>query len=222
MQRGYTRLTAMSIPKSIHAFPATSLGGKALKLRASIDQAHSRLRDQKETLERLRAEASALQELARRIAAGPPPTAIPAPISKRRSPAGLIPYAALALFALAAQIPQRRHEPVSAAAASPLQRSETALEADGDEGGEAVALVQEWRAPGDERILADRLGGTLGLPGTRSPWSTERTGEKTYRVSFEAGELQPRLEFDVDLDARRVDPSPDTAQFLTPSLAALR
>jgi len=212
----------MSIPKSIHAFPATSLGGKALKLRASIDRAHSRLLDQKETLERLRAEAAALQALARKIAERPAPNPLPSPLSKRRSYAGLIPYAALALFALATQVPQRRHESFPAKTPAPPAPVEATLQANDDQGEEAVALVQEWRAPGDERILADRLGGTLELPGTRSPWSTERTGEKTYRVSLEARELQPRLDFDVDLDARRVDPSPDTAQFLTPSLAAQR
>lgn len=202
------------------------LRDKALGLRESVNGARARLHNQRETLRRLRAELSELKELAR---AGVPvaaaaPLAAPA-ARKRAAAARWLPYAALAVFAVASRAPERRPEaPAAVAEAARPPRVEPAAEAaaDDDRGDEAIALVHEWRVPGDDRPVVERLQRDPAPPGARPAWSVERTGEATYRVSFRPARAESALEFDVDLDARRVEPSPGTAELLAPRLTARR
>lgn len=206
--------------------PGTSdladLRDKALGLRESVNGTRARLYNQRETLRRLRAEVAALKELAR---TGAPIAEEAAPDSRRVSLSQFLPYAALAVFAVAAQLPQRRPAALPAIAApARLLRAEPPAEAatDDDRGDEAIALVHEWRVPGDDRPIFERLQQAPELPGTRPAWSVERTGESTYRVSFRPAQAETAMEFDVDLDARRVDPSTSTAELLAPRLTARR
>jgi hypothetical protein len=93
-----------------------------------------------------------------------------------------------------------------------------------DDGGadEALLLAHDWRLPGDERPLAERLGSDTNPPGSQPEWTAERTGERTYRVSFKPSRADPGYDFDVDLTARSVDPTPETAALISPRLASRR
>lgn len=93
---------------------------------------------------------------------------------------------------------------------------------DDDRSQEALLLVHEWKLPGDLKTLGERLGGELDLPGGRPTWSVERTGERAYRVTHQAGADARPYSFDADLDARMVWPAPETQELLAPQLAALR
>lgn len=223
------------------------LRDKALGLRESVNGARARLYNQRETMRRLQAELAELKELARTGMVIPPPAAV-APVVKeaaadsarvvaaslktdaprqRVSMSKLLPYAVLASFAVMSQWPQRQPATLPAIAApAHLLRADavpaSTVASDDDRGDEAIALVHEWRVPGDDRPIAERLEQTVELPGSRPAWSVERTGESTYRVSFQPAQAESALEFDVDLDARRVDPSPDTAEMLAPRLTARR
>ncbi|OGS40968.1 MAG: hypothetical protein A2506_07910 [Elusimicrobia bacterium RIFOXYD12_FULL_66_9] len=212
------------------------LRDKALGLRESVNGTRARLYNQRETLRRLRAELAELNELARtgvpvakeaaldsaRAAA----TSLPAGVRRRGASASrLLPYAALAVFAIASQVPDRRPVPlpeVSAPAQLMRAEPEPSPVADDDRGDEAIALVHAWRVPGDDRPVIERVQQASELPGARPAWIVERTGEATYRVSFRPEQNGSSLEFDVDIDERRVDPSPDTAERLAPHLTARR
>lgn len=139
------------------------------------------------------------------------------------------PYALILAAAIALQLrPSGRARagvPLSAAVpaaprALPAGPASPLPEADGAD--EALLLVHEWKVPGDARPLSERLTPGGLPPGARPEWNAERTGERTYRVSFRASDAEPSYEFDVDLDARRVDPTPETAELITPRLAASR
>ena len=93
---------------------------------------------------------------------------------------------------------------------------------DDDASGQALLLVHQWRLPGDELPLSDRLDSGVQLPGTASAWTTERTGERLYRVTFRRSEETPSYEFDVDLESNRVDPTPQTSELIAPHLTASR
>lgn len=95
--------------------------------------------------------------------------------------------------------------------------------ADEDRSQEALLLVHEWMLPGDEKSLGDRLGGELDLPGGKPSWSVERTGERGYRVTFQAGAKDLPYAFEADLESRVVWPTPETQELLAPRFtAALR
>ncbi|MBI3566104.1 MAG: hypothetical protein HY079_12975 [Elusimicrobia bacterium] len=140
------------------------------------------------------------------------------------------PYAAIMAFAVAFELrpaPRPSGLPLSAAdAAAPkpapdaVRPAPAVLEDDGAD--EALLLVHEWRLPGDERTVAERLDDGVQLPGAEPAWSAERTGERVYRVSYRPPAGEPVYDFDVDLDARRVDPTPDTAELIAPRLTARR
>lgn len=205
------------------------LRDKALGLRESVNGTRARLYNQRETLRRLRAELAELKELSRTGVPVPPAATSLTPDAPRRrvSLSGFLPYAVLAAFAVVSQLPERRPAALPAIAApARLLRAEpealAAAEADDDRGDEAIALVHEWRVPGDDRPMVERLQQAPEPPGARPAWSVERTGEATYRVSFRPAQAETALEFDVDLDARRVDPSSGTAELLAPRLTARR
>lgn len=95
--------------------------------------------------------------------------------------------------------------------------------ADEDRSEEALLLVHEWKMPGDDKSLGERLGGELDLPGGRPAWTVERTAEKGYRVTFQPGDKDVPLAFEADVEARVVWPTPETQDLLAPRFtAALR
>ena len=99
----------------------------------------------------------------------------------------------------------------------------TLIVADEDRSQEAVLLVHEWKLPGDEKSLGDRLGGEFDLPGGRPAWTVERTAEKGYRVTFQPGNKDVPLAFEADVEAHVVWPTPETQELLAPRFtAALR
>ena len=69
---------------------------------------------------------------------------------------------------------------------------------------------------------AARLAPGVEPPGTRPAWTVGRTGAFAYQVSFRASADAPVYDFDVNLDARQVSPTPDTAALLAPRLVSRR
>lgn len=144
---------------------------------------------------------------------------------------GALPYAAILAAAAALQfhpfakpapgLPLTAAAPV-APKPVPVTASLTPTLEESDDEGRALLLAHDWVLPGDRETLADRLGPETGLPGARPAWTAERTGERVFRVTFQSDENSPAYEFDVDLDSRRVDPSPDTVALLEPLLTARR
>lgn len=145
-----------------------------------------------------------------------------------------LPYAAIAAVALFLEVNGRRSAPPADPALFALARPALVLPSgpqsapgvpvlsEDDRSQEALHLVQEWRLPGDEAPLLERMGGAVELPGAPSAWSVERTGERTYRVSWRAPGAATAHAFEADLDARTVWPAPETQALLSPGLAALR
>lgn len=111
---------------------------------------------------------------------------------------------------------------VSVAAQGQASAKGALVVGDEDRSQEALLLVHEWKLPGDDKSLGDRLGGVVDVPGTRPAWSVERTGEKSYRVTYQMSAESASYSFDADLEGRVVWPAPDTAELLAPQLASLR
>lgn len=167
--------------------------------------------------------------VAKEAAADSAPSAAPfgtdyGPLARRAAP-----YAAIAVFAVALQM---RPAPAPAAGLplsaadhavpKPVPGSVAAAPAEDDGASEALLLVHEWRLPGDERTVAERLDDGVQLPGAEPAWDAERTGDRVYRVSYRPPAGEPTYDFDVDLDSRRVDPTPETADLIAPRLTARR
>ncbi|MFI5346289.1 MAG: hypothetical protein ACHQ51_07940 [Elusimicrobiota bacterium] len=139
-----------------------------------------------------------------------------------------LPYAAILAVGVFVQVqPGPRREggvPLTAvvlAAPSPAAPApESVFEDDGAD--EALLMAHEFRLPGDERPLAERLNAGSNPPGSRPAWTAERTGDRTYRVRYQSADEAVGYEFDVDLDARRVEPTPETAELIAPRLASRR
>jgi hypothetical protein len=111
----------------------------------------------------------------------------------------------------------------SAAPAAPITAAAPVAPALDDGGAEeALLLAHDWRMTGDERSLSERLGTGTNPPGAQSEWTAERTGERTYRVTYKPSGSEAGYDFDVDLTARRVDPTPETAELISPRLASRR
>lgn len=91
---------------------------------------------------------------------------------------------------------------------------------DDDRSQEALLLVHEWKLPGDEKSLGERLGGELELPGGRPAWSVERTGAHGYRVTFQPAEKDLPYAFEADIESRVVWPTPETQELLAPRFTA--
>ena len=91
---------------------------------------------------------------------------------------------------------------------------------DDDRSEEALLLVHEWKLPGDEKSLGDRLGGQVDLPGGRPAWSVERTGARGYRVTFQPREKDLPYAFEADIESRVVWPTPETQELLAPRFTA--
>ncbi len=145
----------------------------------------------------------------------------------------LTPYLAIAAFAVFVELSGARRAPEAPRDLSALARPAAAVVAAGhaaakgapvvaedDRSQEALVLVHEWKLPGDDTPLGERLGG-LDLPGSRPAWSVERTAERAYRVTFQESNMPP-FSFEADLEARVVWPTADTQELLAPRIAALR
>jgi hypothetical protein len=138
-----------------------------------------------------------------------------------------VPYIAIFFVAAGMQMHASRGAAHAARAALPVAPASAALQmpaASLDDGGadEALLLAHDWKLPGDERPLSERLGSDTNPPGTQPEWTAERTGERTYRVSFRQSGSDTGYDFDVDLAARRVDPTSETADLISPRLVSRR
>ena len=154
--------------------------------------------------------------------------------SARAGFATLAPYLAIVAFAAVFELRSGRHEAVPADMSDLARPAATVVSAgraaakgapvvgDEDRSQEAMLLVHEWKLPGDDKTLGDRLGGEVEMPGTRPAWSVERTGERAYRVTYQLSAESAPYSFEADLESRVVWPAPDTAELLAPRLASLR
>ena len=225
--------------QDVDAPTPSELRDKALNLRESVNSSRARMSAQKTKLERLRLEITEMRaRIDRPLPA--PIMALPAPILKEAAsdsaPAAAsfktgasggswrpVPYLAIFFAAVGMQL----HASRAAAPAVPAAAAIAALPSPApslDDGGadEALLLAHDWRLPGDERPLSERLGSDTNPPGTQPEWTAERTGERTYRVSFRPSLSEPSYDFDVDLAARRVDPTAETGELISPRLASRR
>ncbi|MFI5361679.1 MAG: hypothetical protein ACHQ49_06895 [Elusimicrobiota bacterium] len=227
----------------VAADPA-ALRDKALNLRESVNSSRARISAQREKLERLRLDLAELRALLDRPLHDAARPAVPlpllAPSSKEAAsdsaPAAAsfktdarsggwrpVPYIAIFFVAVGLQLHSSRTAVIAsraaAAAAAPIA-APAAAEDDGAD--EALLLAHDWSLPGDDRPLSDRLGNGTNPPGTEPEWTAERTGERTFRVSFRPSGSDASYDFDVDLTARRVDPTAETAELISPHLASRR
>ena len=237
------------IPQSLEVDAANTVGlsDKALNLRRSVNSSRARMSAQKERLERLRREIAELRALVEKPPLSAPATGairltpISAPFVKEAVSVSAaatapfktgarydswkpVPYIAIFFVAAGLQLHASRAKALAARAVFPAMPA-VAVRAPMpalDDGGadEALLLAHDWRLPGDERPLSERLGSDTNPPGTRPEWTAERTGERTYRVTFRANRADVGYDFDVDLTARRVDPTPETAELISPALVS--
>ena len=219
------------MPQSLDVPRPDELRDKALNLREAVNSSRARMSAQQETLERLRREIAELRALVdeplplvsapfvKEAAPDSAPAAVSFKTGARYDSWKPVPYIAIFFLAVGMQL----HAARTAAPPPPaavLVAPAVALEDDGAD--EALLLARDWRLPGDERPLSERLGGDTNPPGTQPEWTAERTGERTYRVSFRANRSDLGYDFDVDLAARRVDPTTETAELISPRLVSRR
>ena len=189
-----------------------ALSDKALSLRRRVNSSHARIGAQKEALERLKREIAELRSLAE----APPPATAASEANAGHDSWKPVPYIALFFAAVAMQLHAPRFQAPARAAAVPAAAFRPPPEPVLDDGaGEALMLARDWRLPGDERPLSERLGSGENPPGAQPEWTVGRTGELTYRVSFRPRSAEAGYDFDVDLGDRRVSPTPETAKLLT-------
>jgi hypothetical protein len=214
----------MRSPSDNAADPA-ELRDKALNLRESVNSSRARMSAQQERLEKLRRDLAELREL---VSKEPAPVSASAAASFRTgSRFGSLrsaPYVAIFFAAMGLQVHATR--PRAAVTMPPMpavaEAPNPAPLLNEEDGGaqEALLLAHEWKLPGDERSLSERLGADTNPPGSKPEWTAERTGERTYRVTFQPSGADAGYDFDVDLAARRVDPTPETAELISPRLAS--
>lgn len=143
------------------------------------------------------------------------------------------PYAAIAACALAFELSgtnRPAHDApniisLARPAAAPVTGARAAapgapVVVDDDRSTEAMLLVHEWKLPGDEKSLGERLGREMDLPGGRPAWTVERTGAHGYRVTFQPAEKDLPYAFEADIDSRVVWPTPETQELLAPRFTA--
>jgi len=222
---------------------------RAAELREAAQAAKTRLAEREAALSRLREQVAALKaSLAPAPAAPPAPRAAPAPVRapspaarpaqapSRRAASGWRPYAPYAAIAACAvlielggaRLPAPAAPDLSALAhpapavvlnARPAAKGAPVV-TDDDRSEEALLMVHEWKLPGDEKSLGERLGGELDLPGGRPSWTVERTGAHGYRVTFQPAEKDLPYSFEADIESRVVWPTPDTQELLAPRFTA--
>lgn len=217
---------------------------RAAGLHESAEAAKARLVAREEALARLRTQVSLLKKSLQ-----PAPVAVPVPVPAKealpvsavagaslprtRNWASLAPYAAIVACAFYLDLGGIRrpavvaHDlsalvrpaPVPVVSARPVAKGAPVL-VDDDRSQEALLLVHEWKLPGDEKSLGERLGGELDLPGGRPAWSVERTGARGYRVTFQPAEKDLPYAFEADVESRVVWPTPETQELLAPRFTA--
>ncbi len=223
---------------------------RAAGLHESAEAAKARLVAREEALARLRTQVSLLKKsLQPAPVAVTVPVAAPIPVpAKEALPvsavagaslprtmnwASLAPYAAIVACAFYLDLGGIRrpaavvHDltalvrpaPVPVVSARPVAKGAPIL-VDDDRSQEALLLVHEWKLPGDEKSLGERLGGELDLPGGRPAWSVERTGARGYRVTFQTTEKDLPYAFEADVESRVVWPTPETQELLAPRFTA--
>lgn len=82
-------------------------------------------------------------------------------------------------------------------------------------GLEAIALVQDWQAAGDEKSVLNRLAGTVINPAYPRAWSAERTEGASYLVIFREPAGTPAYAFEVNLLSGSVQATPEAVEQLT-------
>ena len=132
------------------------------------------------------------------------------------------PYAAILACAAFLELSGARRPSPQAAVPENISRPAPTVLSDDDRSQEALLLVHEWKLPGDDSSLSERLGGALDLPGARPAWSVERTGARGYRVTYQENAVSLPYAFDADLEGRAVWPTAETQELLAPRLVSLR
>jgi hypothetical protein len=219
---------------------------RAEGLHQAAQTAKSRLAEREASLARLREQVAALKtSMAPAPAPLPAPVPDPAPV-RREAPVvrathvtaapgwrRYAPYAAIAACALLIELGGTRRPAPAAPNLSALAHPAPSVVTnarpaakgapvvtDDDRSEEALLLVHEWKLPGDEKSLGERLGGELDLPGGRPSWSVERTGAHGYRVTFQPAEKDLPYAFEADIESRVVWPTPETQELLAPRFTA--
>ena len=222
---------------------------RAAELHEAARTAKTRLAEREAALARLREQVSALKAALAPAPVAPPairaqpvPVRLPAPVARpapapSRQPASgwrpYAPYAAIAACALLIELGGARqpapaapdltalaHPPPAVVANSRPAAKGAPVVTDDDRSEEALLMVHEWKLPGDEKSLGERLGGELDLPGGRPAWTVERTGAHGYRVTFQPAEKDLPYSFEADIESRVVWPTPDTQELLAPRFTA--
>lgn len=80
---------------------------------------------------------------------------------------------------------------------------------------DAIALVQDWRAAGDEETVLGRLAGTVRNPAYPRAWSAEKTEGGSFLVIFREPAGFPAYAFEVNLETEAVEPTPEAVERLT-------
>ncbi len=83
------------------------------------------------------------------------------------------------------------------------------------DGLEAIALVQDWKAAGDEETVLVRLAPTVRNPAYPRAWSAEKTESGSYLVIFREPAGFPAYAFEVNLENEDVEPTPEAVERLT-------
>lgn len=216
---------------------------RAEGLHEAAQTAASRLVAREEALARLRNQVAMLK-----ASLNPAPVVVPVASPAPKAPLAVIdspkanqardwksyaPYAAIAACALAFELAganRPAHDAPSLVslvrpAAAPVSGARAAAKGapvvvDDDRSTEAMLLVHEWKLPGDDKPLGERLGGEMDLPGGRPAWTVERTGAHGYRVTFQPGDKDLPYAFEADIDSRVVWPTPETQELLAPRFTA--
>lgn len=97
---------------------------------------------------------------------------------------------------------------------APEKRAARAAPADPD-GLEAIAMVQDWKAAGDEETVLGRLAPTVLNPAYPRAWSAEKTEGGSYLVIFREPAGFPAYAFEVNLETEAVEPTPEAVERLT-------
>jgi hypothetical protein len=80
---------------------------------------------------------------------------------------------------------------------------------------EAIALVQDWQAAGDEKPVLQRLAGAVRNPAYPRAWSAEKTEDGSYLVIFREPAGTPAYAFEVSLESDAVEATPEAVERLT-------
>ncbi len=217
---------------------------RAEGLHEAAQTAANRLVAREEALARLRGQVAMLKASLHPAPARATVVLAPVVAVKSQIPASLTPvqkrdwrsfapYAAIAACAVVLELagatrPSRVAPDLVALArpaAAPVTNARAAAKGapvliDDDRSTEAMLLVHEWKLPGDEKSLGERLGREMDLPGGRPAWSVERTGAHGYRVTFQPAEKDLPYAFEADIDSRVVWPTPETQELLAPRFTA--